>query len=73
MLCELNKKELIMLINGTSPIYKDIQKYENAGYGHYIGGFVDEWQWDEHKLRQLTETELYDLYQNIKAQWGQQN
>lgn len=71
MKVELNKAEIYGLLKSLSPPYELMNKYEESGYGHYIGGFNDEWCWsiDEEKLDDMSEEELYQEYLTLKEYW----
>ena len=58
---DLNKTDLINLVMGFSPDYSQMDER----YGQYHGGFNDYWKWDSHKLSQLSEDDLWSLYQKL--------
>lgn len=62
MTIELNKDDLVTLVNGSEPPYGQMNKYVKMGVGSYIGGFVDRWSWDEFALEELTEEQLYNIF-----------
>ena len=64
----LSKEDLVNLVMGTSPYSYELTTYleKQLGLGNYTGGFVDKWTWSEHALRQLTEEQLYAVYQKVK-------
>lgn len=66
MKAELDKKDLVSLIKGTSPAYSLFEDELIKSCGHYVGGFVDEWQWDEFALGRLSDNQLLELYRKIK-------
>jgi len=66
MTLELNKDELVTLVKGLEPSYILMNKYSKMGLGDYIGGFVDRWTWDKYGLQELTEEELYNIFQECK-------
>lgn len=59
---DLNKTDLITLVMGFDPDYSQMDER----YGQYYGGFNDYWKWDSHKLSQLSESNLWGLYQKLK-------
>lgn len=54
-----------------SPPYEWMDKYEKRGYGHYIGGFNDEWHWgiSQEELTNISEEELYQEYIILRDYW----
>lgn len=68
---ELDKKEIYGLLKSLSPPYELMDRYEKRGYGHYIGGFSDEWCWSicKEKLENMSEEELYQEYLTLKEYW----
>lgn len=62
----LRKSDLINMIMGTEPGYDKMDPIEDAGFGRYTGGFVDEWKWNRSKLEEIDDlTKLYKLYRSI--------
>jgi hypothetical protein len=55
MTVELNKDDLITLVNGLEAPNELMTKYKKLGIGSYTGGFVDEWRWDKYGLKELSE------------------
>ena len=66
MRLELSKDDLVALVLGTDCPYELNNKYSKMDIGHYTGGFVDEWNWDVYNLKELSEEELYSIYQECK-------
>lgn len=66
MILDLNKDEIISLIKGSSISYKQMDIPKIKWCGNYMGGFVDEWRWNDERLRELTEDQLMELYKLIK-------
>ena len=67
MKLDLDRKDLINLVNSTMPnmsvMYnKQIDK---------CGKFCDNrgWTWNEYKLKELTDIQLYHMYLNCKKSW----
>lgn len=65
---ELDKTDLINLASSVGPYY--------TLFNHPLVSKLGEWQagrdvlyWDKHMLKELTEQELYDLYQLCKSSW----
>lgn len=63
---ELDKKDLIALVKGTIPNYGIMQNTLVKSNGYYIGGLGDSWHWHQDKLNELSESELWELYQLCK-------
>ena len=42
---ELDRKDIISLLRGTTPAYSVMDKISKE-LGSYVGGFVDSWQWN---------------------------
>lgn len=42
---ELDRKDIISLLRGTTPAYSVMDKIPKE-LGSYVGGFVDSWQWN---------------------------
>jgi hypothetical protein len=68
MLIEITKQELIKMIKGFSPTFKYMNDYIENGFGHWIGGFVDEWSWDDNFLNKLNEKQLLLLFEKLKKE-----
>jgi len=69
MKIELNKKDLISLVMGTTPYYDVMDNPLVKECGEWIGGMADRWSWEKYKLENLDEKELYDLYLICKNSW----
>lgn len=61
MLVELNKKDLLFLVKGTSPSYNLFDDSVVKSCGTYSGSY-DRWDWLDSSLNKLTESELWSLY-----------
>ena len=62
MKLDLNKQQLIHLVLSTSPGYNVFEHPLVKECGYYCGGFAEKWNWHGDKLRELTEEQLWDLY-----------
>ena len=67
MKVELDKKDLIALVSGTSPYYDAFEIPLVKQNGYFIGGHVDKWSWNS--LKELTEEQLWELYNICKDSW----
>ena len=73
MTAELDREDIIHMLLGTQPRYgnvKLIKKLEQLKLGDYIGGFANEWRWEDawyiEKYNPLSDEELYELYKELK-------
>ncbi len=64
----LDKEDMFQLVFGSSPSYELIEQFSQKGYGNYIGGFVDKWDWDWNYLRSLSKEGLYEIYKLCKEE-----
>lgn len=63
---ELDRKEIISLLRGTTPAYSVMNKIPKE-LGSYIGGFVDSWQWNYiNENVPYSDEYLYSLYLTCK-------
>ncbi len=69
MVLNLNKNDLISLVNGTSPFYSAFEHPLVKKCGAYNGSH-DKWSWCTSNLEYLTEVELLQLYNVCKLSWG---
>lgn len=65
MLVNLDKEGLICLVNDISPNYDLVEEMQNYGYGHYTGSYGT-WDWDLYKLGQLSEQDLFHIFNKCK-------
>ena len=66
---DLDRKDLISLLVGSSPNYSAMDKIPKD-FGQYVGGMVDDWQWNH--LREsmpYSDEYLYELYLLCKNSW----
>lgn len=69
MKVELDKKDIIALLIGSTPNYYVMDKIPKD-LGSYVGGFVDDWKWNN--IREDTpysEKYLLELYLMCKNSW----
>lgn len=64
MLCELNKEDLLRLLESCSPSYSEAKEYIDAGLGTMWGGWNEEWQWNN--IDKLNNKELWALYKKLR-------
>lgn len=66
---ELDRKDIISLLRGTTPAYSVMDKIPKE-LGSYVGGFVDSWQWNYISENvSYSDEQLYDLYLMCKNSW----
>lgn len=62
MLIDLDRKDIISLLKGSKPNYSVFDKIPKE-LGSYIGGFVDDWNWNHFNENiSYTDEYLYNLY-----------
>lgn len=62
MIKDLTKEDLINLVNRVSPSYDLFENKTVKECGDYNGSYGT-WYWMNHKLGELSDSELWDLYQ----------
>ncbi len=65
---ELFKDDLIILVKGSSPSYHFMEKEPFKSCGVYNGSYGT-WDWMTHKLKELTEEELWKMHVTMKFQY----
>lgn len=70
MTVELDRKDIISLLKGTKPNYLVMDKIPKQ-LGYYVGGFVEDWRWNNIDENNTTYTDeyLYNLYLMCKNSW----
>ena len=65
---ELDRFEILRLIKGIWPSYGLIDELTNQGFGKYIGGFAERWEWNNNDnfWKKYSIEQLFDIYKNIK-------
>lgn len=66
MLVELEKHDIINLVTSANPPYALINEFEEKEYGSLCGGFAEKWKQNCSKLLELSETDLFAIYQKLK-------
>ena len=69
MTLDLDKNDLIALVTGTSPYYDIMENDVVKKAGDYCGGMNDHWRWKNYALLEMSEEELFSLYQMCKNSW----
>lgn len=69
MKVDLDRKDIISLLTGSKPYYSVMNKVPKE-LGSYVGGFVDDWRWNNiNENVPYTDEQLYDLYLMCKNSW----
>ena len=58
---DLSKKEFVSLICSYYPLYADMDRFIDAGFGVYAGDH-DEWFWRDSALLELPDDDFISLY-----------
>ena len=67
MLVNLDRQDLINLVNGVSPSSDECIKLEGLKYMKFTGNqSSEEWQWSQEFLKSISNEELYKLYCQYK-------
>jgi len=70
MTVELDREDIISLLKGTKPNYPVMNKIPKQ-LGYYVGGFVEDWRWNNIDENNTTYTDeyLYNMYLMCKNSW----
>ena len=68
IMVELDRYEILSLIKGICPNYSLINELTDQGFGRYIEGFVERWEWNENDSfwEKYSIEHLFEIYKNIK-------
>ena len=68
MTVELDRWDLVRLLTSINPDYEFINDLKKLGFGKYIGGFNDIWDWKPNKIydSSLSDEEIYEIYKKLK-------
>lgn len=69
MQVDLDKKDLIALVKGKEPNYDVFDHPLVKQCGEYRGGMTDSWHWNKYVLEEISEAQLWELYQVCKNSW----
>lgn len=64
----LNKEDVVNLLLGFSPTYKQMSVLQEKGFGYYTGGNRDHWTWKRYAFDDFTTMNLFSLYSNLKEE-----
>ena len=70
MQVELDRRDIISLLRGSSPNFSVMDKMPKE-LGYYVGGFVDDWKWQLNTKVPYTDEYLYELYTICKNSWNE--
>jgi hypothetical protein len=69
MKIELTKEVAIALLKSVKPYYSVMNQIPKE-LGNYVGGFVDDWKWNNISIDiKYTAEELYAYYELCKNSW----
>lgn len=63
---DLDKEDFLTLVKGSTPDYKLFNHFIIRPAGYYVGGFKDDWVWNDNYLKSLPIECLKDIYLTIK-------
>ena len=69
MKVDLDREDLLCLLKGTAPHYSLFGEVTIQTCGYFVGGFKDEWHWNNEMLNKLPDEGLYRLYILCKSSW----
>lgn len=69
MKVNLTRSDLISLVKGTEPYYSIFENPLVKRCGSYCGGFNDRWDWNYSFDDNITDEELWGLYNLCKNSW----
>ena len=70
MTVNLDRQDIISLLKGIKPYYSVMDKIPKE-LGSYIGGFANDWEWNDFdKNVSYTDEQLYELYLICKNSWN---
>lgn len=69
MIADLDRKDIISLMKGTTPNY-DVMSKIPKDLGDYIGGFSERWEWAYCVSDKYTDRELFNIYLMCKNSWN---
>jgi hypothetical protein len=70
MTVELDRKGLETLVRGTSPHYNLFKDTIIKRMGDYYGGFLDDWKWQYDFPPDITDEQLFEVYQKCRNSWA---
>ena len=67
MLVNLDRQDLISLVNSVSPSADECIKLQGLKYMEFTGNqWNEDWEWNQEFLKSINEEELYKLYCQFK-------
>jgi hypothetical protein len=70
MKVELDRLDLMALVNGSSPYFSAHEHPLIKKSGTWVGGHVDKWDWNKSELEKMSEEELYEIHKICRQSWG---
>lgn len=64
MALEIHKDDLIKIIKSSDISYADMKDDIISKMGHYVGGFVDDWKWNN-DFSNISDNDLVKVYLKI--------
>ena len=61
MTLEIHKEDLIKIIKSSDISYTDIKDDIISKMGRYVGGFIDDWKWND-DFSNISDEELVKVY-----------
>lgn len=69
MTIDLDRKDLIALVRGTSPNFSEMNNPKIKKHGSWVGGHHDRWDWNFSSIENASDAELIELYKICKDSW----
>lgn len=66
MIVDLDRADICNMLSGVEPSYEQMGRIEKLGLGYYVGGFSDQWHWNETSFEDFSDEELLEIYKSIK-------
>lgn len=66
MIVDLDRTDICNMLAGVEPSYEQMGRIEKLGLGYYVGGFSDQWHWNETSFEDFSDEELLEIYKSIK-------
>jgi hypothetical protein len=63
----ITKDDALMMVLGSTPPRSIMDDFEKVGLGAYVGGFVDGWNWNKSKLKEMSKDTLLKIRSTIKS------
>jgi hypothetical protein len=70
MTVELDRRDIESLVRGTSPYYSLFEDTDIKRMGRFTGGFCDRWDWNYTFPYDITDEQLFIVYQKCRDSWA---